>query len=123
MLLKCTVSCESALINLPENYPWTLAMNHEAPNGSADLLIYLEVGDRTYFLADADDYCMGRDSLPESAIEDLFADAINKFYELLSSDNSVAKIDFDEILEELVEERKNKWAAKGYITIDENGNW
>ena len=123
MLVKFENCGISNLVYIPENIVWQLEVNTVSPNGCSFVSLNLTVGDKKYCIDDEDSYCMGRPALPESEIEDLFNDIVDRVYFLISADNSNNKLDFDKIILELVEQRKQQWVEKEYIIIDENGNW
>ena len=124
MFIKSNCALLPSLIHIPDNCVWRIEVEKESENGYDECSLCLYVDTKRFYLADAEDLCSGRPSLPEWAVCDLHEEIVDSIAEQLNKDPSLNFIDVSQLEAELIESKYLKdWSERGYIEIDENGHW
>lgn len=114
---------EDVMINIPNNVVW--GMNVHLDSKGMDEGLYLMMNNTEYLITETDELCQGRPNLPDYAVSDLYSSIIDEISKMIIEKKpDLVCLDINDIEGHLLEEKYiSQWVEKGYIELDEEGNW
>lgn len=123
MIIKYTFIGDRFVVSIPDNMPWEIFSRYLDRGCYEDCGLYLLFNGEERSLSDADSLCAGR-TLPESEIGRMHEEVVESIAERLAADPGMPVLDIDKIVSEVMTTKfEQYWAKRGYIKMDENGNW
>ncbi|MBQ8894673.1 MAG: hypothetical protein IJ043_09755 [Clostridia bacterium] len=124
MYIKYDNNVQQGILHLPEGQRWSLYYSFENEKGEEECSIYAvtEAGEKIMVL-NGDDWIREYPSL-QFHFQSLYEDLLTAVGKMLA-DNKIEPrfLDLPELEEKLIKENESVWIKKGYLTVDEDGNW
>ena len=123
MIVKYESIGDKYIVNFPKDSHWEIYMKTIDERGDEVHELCLFVNGKEHILSDAETWCTGR-NIPESEIDLLHEDVIDKILEQINNNPDLPCIDIEKIIDEVVTiEYKERWLNMRFIKLSPGGSW